>query len=319
MALLKKASDAAQKHGLIGGFAIFLAVVSFSSPEFLTLGNILDVIRQVSITGMIAIGVTFVVITGRLDLSVGSMLTLLTVLVVDQHNQVGPAIAIAYTLLASLLMGMVNGYLIGFMRLNSLIVTLAMLSLLQGATLFYSGGSNVNVTNPQETWFRFFGRSEFIDIPVPVWIFFFAALVGSFVLLKTNFGRWVFSIGGNETASLFSGVQTRWVVLIAYVISGFGTGLAAIIMGSRVMGAQSTIGQGYELTVLSGIILGGTSMLGGSGTIWRTVIGVTMLGFVQNGLLLLGFAYYVQWLVTWAVIILAVWIDLAAKRGRVFV
>jgi ribose/xylose/arabinose/galactoside ABC-type transport system permease subunit len=143
--------------------------------------------------------------------------------------------------------------------------------------------------------------------------------VGSFVLLKTNFGRWVFSIGGNETASLFSGVQTRGVVLIAYVISGFGTGLAAIIMGSRVMGAQSTIGQGYELTVLSGIILGGTSMLGGSGTIWRTVIGVTMLGFVQNGLLLLGFAYYVQWLVTWAVIILAVWIDLAAKRGRVFV
>ncbi len=90
-------------------------------------------------------------------------------------------------------------------------------------------------------------------------------------------------------------------------------------MGSRVIGAQSTIGQGYELTVLSGIILGGTSMLGGSGTIWRTVIGVTMLGFVQNGLLLLGFAYYVQWLVTWAVIILAVWIDLAAKRGRVFV
>jgi ribose/xylose/arabinose/galactoside ABC-type transport system permease subunit len=143
--------------------------------------------------------------------------------------------------------------------------------------------------------------------------------MGSFVLLKTNFGRWVFSIGGNETASLFSGVQTRWVVLMAYVISGFGTGLAAIIMGSRVMGAQSTIGQGYELTVLSGIILGGTSMLGGSGTIWRTVIGVTMLGFVQNGLLLLGFAYYVQWLVTWAVIILAVWIDLAAKRGRVFV
>ena len=319
MAILKKASETAQKHGLLGGFAIFLAVVSFSSPEFLTPGNILDVIRQVSITGMIAIGVTFVVITGRLDLSVGSMLTLLTVLVVDQHNQVGPAIAIAYTLFASLLIGMVNGYLIGFMRLNSLIVTLAMLSLLQGATLFYSGGSNVNVTNPQETWFRFFGRSEFIDILVPVWIFFCAALVGSFVLLKTNFGRWVFSIGGNETASLFSGVQTRWVVLMAYVISGFGTGLAAIIMGSRVMGAQSTIGQGYELTVLSGIILGGTSMLGGSGTIWRTVIGVTMLGFVQNGLLLLGFAYYVQWLVTWAVIILAVWIDLAAKRGRVFV
>jgi ribose transport system permease protein len=190
--------------------------------------------------------------------------------------------------------------------------------LLQGITLFYSGGSNVNVTNAQETWFRFFGRGELFDIPMPVWFFLLAALFSSFILLKTNFGRWVFSVGGNEIASLFSGVQTRWVVLSAYVISGFATGLAAIIMGSRVMGAQNTIGQGYELTVLAGIILGGTSMLGGSGTIWRTVIGITMLGFVQNGLLLLGFPYYIQWLVTWVVIILAVWIDLAAKRGRVF-
>jgi len=107
------------------------------------------------------------------------------------------------------------------------------------------------------------------------------------------------------------------VVLAAYVLSGLATAVAAIIMGSRVMGAQNTIGQGYELTVLAGIILGGTSLLGGSGSIWRTVIGIAMLGFIQNGLLLLGFPYYVQWLVTWAVIIAAVWIDLAAKRGRV--
>lgn len=307
-----------QRHGLIFAFAIFLVVVSFSSPEFLTPGNILDVIRQVSITGMIAIGVTFVVITGRLDLSVGSMLTFLTVLVVDQHNQIGPGGAMVMTLAAGLIIGAVNGYLVGFLKLNALIVTLAMLSLLQGVTLFYSGGANVNVENVQETWFRVFGRGEFFSVPMPVWIFLIAAIIGSFALLRTNFGRWIYSVGGNETASLFSGVQTRWVVLSAYLISGLATGLAAIIMGSRVMGAQNTIGQGYELTVLAGIILGGTSMLGGSGTIWRTVIGITMLGFVQNGLLLLGFPYYIQWLVTWAVIILAVWIDLAAKRGGVF-
>jgi ribose/xylose/arabinose/galactoside ABC-type transport system permease subunit len=307
-----------QRHGLIFAFVLFLVVVSFSSPEFLTPGNILDVIRQVSITGMIAIGVTFVVITGRLDLSVGSMLTFLTVLVVDQHNQVGPGLAMLMTLAAGMLIGVVNGYFVGFLKLNALIVTLAMLSLLQGFTLLYSGGSNVNVENAQETWFAFFGRGELFNVPMPVWFFLLAAAIGSVVLLKTNFGRWIYSVGGNETVSLFSGIQTRWVVLSAYVISGLATGLAAIIMGSRVMGAQNTIGQGYELTVLAGIILGGTSMLGGSGTIWRTVIGITMLGFVQNGLLLLGFPYYIQWLVTWVVIILAVWIDLAAKRGRVF-
>ncbi|WP_320826581.1 ABC transporter permease [Reinekea sp.] len=307
-----------QRHGLILAFVIFLVVVSFSSPEFLTPGNILNVIRQVSITGMIALGVTFVVITGRLDLSVGSMLTFLTVLVVDQHNQVGPGLAMLMTLAAGMLIGVVNGYLVGFLKLNALIVTLAMLSLLQGITLFYSGGSNVNVDNAQETWFGFFGRGELFNVPMPVWFFLGAAAIASFVLLRTTFGRWIYSVGGNEAVSLFSGVQTRWVVLSAYLISGLATGLAAIIMGSRVMGAQNTIGQGYELTVLAGIILGGTSMLGGSGTIWRTVIGISMLGFVQNGLLLLGFPYYIQWLVTWVVIILAVWIDLAAKRGKVF-
>lgn len=307
-----------QKHGLIVAFLLFLVVVSLSSPSFLTIGNILDVIRQVSITGMIAIGVTFVVITGRLDLSVGSMLTLLTVLVVDQHNQIGPGFAIILTLIAGTMIGMANGYLVGFLKLNSLIVTLAMLSLLQGFTLLYSGGSNVNVTNPQETWFRLFGRGGLLGIPMPVWLFLITAAIGSLILRKTNFGRWIYSVGGNETASLFSGIHTKWVVLSAYILSGLATACAAIIMGSRVMGAQNTIGQGYELTVLAGIILGGTSMLGGSGTIWRTVLGITMLGFVQNGLLLLGFPYYVQWLVTWGVIILAVWIDLAAKRGAVF-
>ena len=318
MSILQKTKDPLRKHGLIAAFALFLVITAFYAPSFLTPGNILDVIRQVSITGMIAIGVTFVVITGRLDLSVGSMLTLLTVLVVDQHNQVGPGMAIPITLAAGLIIGGVNGYLVGLLKLNALIVTLAMLSLLQGITLRYSGGSNVNVANPQETWFKVFGRGELFGVPMPVWLFLVAAAIASFALLRSNFGRWIYSVGGNETASRFAGVQTRWVVLSAYVISGLATALAAIIMGSRVMGAQNTIGQGYELTVLAGIILGGTSMLVGSGTIGRTVIGITMLGFVQNGLLLLGFPYYIQWLVTWAVIILAVWIDLAAKRGGVF-
>jgi ribose/xylose/arabinose/galactoside ABC-type transport system permease subunit len=318
MSILQKTKDPLRKHGLIAAFALFLVITAFYAPSFLTPGNVLDVIRQVSITGMIAIGVTFVVITGRLDLSVGSMLTLLTVLVVDQHNQVGPGMAIPITLAAGLIIGGVNGYLVGLLKLNALIVTLAMLSLLQGITLLYSGGSNVNVANPQETWFKVFGRGELFGVPMPVWLFLVAAAIASFALLRSNFGRWIYSVGGNETASRFAGVQTRWVVLSAYVISGLATALAAIIMGSRVMGAQNTIGQGYELTVLAGIILGGTSMLGGSGTIGRTVIGITMLGFVQNGLLLLGFPYYIQWLVTWAVIILAVWIDLAAKRGGVF-
>ncbi len=308
---------ALRRHGLPIAFALFLAVVALNAEAFLTPGNILDVLRQVSITGMMALGVTFVVIAGRLDLSVGSMLTLLTVLVVDQHNILGPGAAVALTLLAGLALGAWNGLLVGFLGLNALIVTLAMLSLLQGMTLWYSGGSNVNVANPQETWFAVFGRGTLLGVPVPVFLFLGGAALASFVLRRTMFGRTIYAVGGNETTSIFSGIDARRTVFLAYVLSGFTTAVAAVIMGSRVMGAQNTIGQGYELTVLAGVILGGTSLMGGSGGIWRTVLGVAMLGFIQNGLLLLGFPYYAQWLVTWGVIIAAVWIDLAAKRGRV--
>lgn len=307
-----------RRHGLLLAFAVFLIGVALRADEFLTPGNILDVLRQVSIIGMIAIGVTFVVITGRLDLSVGSLLTLLTVIVVDQHNSAGVPLALLITLLAGITVGAFNGILVGFLGLNALIVTLAMLSLLQGLVLFYSGGSNVNVQNAQTTWFAIFGRGNILGLPVPMLLFLGGALIAGLVLKHTIFGRTIYAVGGNETASIFSGVDARWTVFWAYILSGLATAIAAIIMGSRVMGAQNTIGQGYELTVLAGIILGGTSLLGGSGSIWRTVVGIVMLGFIQNGLLLLGFPYYVQWLVTWAVILLAVWIDLGAKRGRVF-
>lgn len=306
-----------RRHGLLMGFGLFLLGVAISADAFLTPGNILEVLRQVSITGVIAIGVTFVVITGRLDLSVGSLLTLLTVVVVDQHNVSGPVMAIVITLATGVAIGMFNGVLVGLVGLNALIVTLAMLSFLQGLVLFYSGGSNVNIQNGRDTWFALFGRGAIFGIPLPVLIFLGTATVAAFVLNRTIFGRQVFAVGGNETASMFSGIGTRWTVFWAYALSGLTTAIAAILMGSRVMGAQNTIGQGYELTVLAGVILGGTSLLGGSGSIWRTVLGITMLGFIQNGLLLLGFPYYVQWLVTWAVIILAVWIDLGAKRGRI--
>ncbi len=307
-----------RRHGLLVAFGLFLMGVALSADAFLSPGNIFDVLRQISITGVMAVGVTFVVITGRLDLSVGSLLTLLTVIVVDQHNVSGPLGAIVITLLAGAAVGAVNGALVGLVGLNALIVTLAMLSFLQGLVLFYSGGSNVNVQNAQTTWFAVFGRQDIFGVPVPALIFLVTALIGGFVLQRTIFGRQIYATGGNETASVFSGIQTRWTVFWTYVISGLTTAIAAVIMGSRVMGAQNTIGQGYELTVLAGIILGGTSLLGGSGSIWRTVLGIAMLGFIQNGLLLLGFPYYVQWLVSWGVIILAVWIDLGAKRGRIF-
>ena len=199
-----------RRHGLIVAFGLFLIGVALNADAFMSPGNIMDVLRQVSITGMMAIGVTFVVLTGRLDLSVGSMLTLLTVIIVDQHNQSGPAMAILMTLVAGMAVGAFNGLLIGFVGLNALIVTLAMLSFLQGLVLLYSGGSNVNVSNPQETWFAVFGRGNLMGIPVPVFMFLAAAVIAGLVLSKTSFGRRIYAVGGNETASVFSGIDARW-------------------------------------------------------------------------------------------------------------
>jgi ribose/xylose/arabinose/galactoside ABC-type transport system permease subunit len=136
------------------------------------------------------------------------------------------------------------------------------------------------------------------------------------VILKTGFGRKIFAVGGNETAALFSGLRRKRLVFSTYLLSAFTTACAALILGSRVMGSQNNVGEGYELLVLAGVILGGTSLLGGSGSIVRTVIGVLILAMIQNGLLLLGYPYYTQWLVTWVVIIVAVWLDIAAKRGK---
>lgn len=315
---LKSATRILTQRGILIAFILFMVGFSVVSDRFMTPDNLQAVFRQAAIIGVMALGVTLVVICGNLDLSVGSLLSLSTVLVVDLHDKIGPISAIAVTLLAALAVGAVNGLLVGVARLNSLIVTLGMLSAIQGLTLIYTRGQNVDIQNQDTTWFAIFGRGAILGVPTQILIFFVLAVVMHVVLAHTPFGRRVYASGGNPTAAVFSGIRRGRVVLATYMISAFCTGIAAIILGSRVMGSQNNVGQGYELLVLSAVILGGTSLLGGSGSIAKTVIGVLILGFIQNGLLLLGFAYYVQWLVTWVVIILAVWLDIAAKRGRMF-
>lgn len=307
-----------KQQGILYAFVLFLIGVAVAYPTILSAGNILTVLRQVSIIGVMALGVTFVVIAGQLDLSVGSLLSLTTVLVVNLHDQVGPALAILVTLLVAAAIGAFNGYLVGYLKLNSLIVTLGMLSALQGLTFIYSGGDNVIIKHPNHTWFAVFGRGFVLHLPVPMLIFLGMAVLLGVVLHRTGYGRRVYAVGGNAVASAFSGVRSSRIIFSTFVISALCTAVAAVILGSRVMGSQNTVGQGYELRVLATIILGGTSLLGGSGSIFKTVIGVLIWGFIQNALLLLGFQYYVQWLVTWFVIIAAVWLDVASKRGRLF-
>ena len=315
---LKAGGPAIAKQGILVAFILFMIAFSLASDRFMSTDNVLSVLRQSAIIGVIALGVTVVVIGGNLDLSVGSMLSFATVLVVDLHDKLGPELAIPVMVLATLCLGAINGFLIGFLRLNSLIVTLGMLSAIQGLVLIYSGGQNVDIVDQQGTWFRFFGRGSVFGIATPIVIFVVLAVIIHVVMSMTPFGRKVYAVGGNPTASVFSGIPRSRVVFVTYLISALCVAVAAIILGSRVMGSQNNVGQGYELQVLAAVILGGTSLLGGSGSIIRTVLGVLMLAFIQNGLILMGQPYYTQWLVTWAVIIVAVWLDVAAKRGRLF-
>ncbi|MBW4982438.1 ABC transporter permease [Mameliella sp. CS4] len=306
------------RQGILIAFALFMIGFSLANGRFLDPDNIMGVVRSSAILGVMALGVTFVVISGNLDLSVGSMMSFSTIVVLDLHDKIGPTLAIPAMFAMTLCLGAFIGFLVGYLKLNSLIVTLGMLSAIHGLTLTYSGGQNMDIADKEGTWFSVFGQGEMIGIPVPIILFALLASILGIGLAKTPFGRKVYAVGGNGTAATFSGIPRARVVFTCYLVSAFCVATAGLIQASRSLGSQNTVGQGLELEVLAAVILGGASLMGGSGTIFKTVIGVLILGFIQNGLLLVGLQFYVQYVVTWVIIILAVWLDIAAKRGRLW-
>jgi ribose transport system permease protein/putative xylitol transport system permease protein len=306
------------KQGILIAFVVFMIAFTVANPKFLTPDNILSVVRSSAILGVMALGVTFVVISGNLDLSVGSMMSFSTIVVLDLHDKIGPTMAIPAMFAMTLALGALIGFLVGYLKLNSLIVTLGMLSAIHGLTLTYSGGKNMDIADKEGTWFSVFGQGTALGIPVPILIFVALAVLLGLILARTPFGRKVYAVGGNGTAATFSGIRRARTVFLCYIMSAACVATAGLIQASRSLGSQNTVGQGLELEVLAAVILGGASLMGGSGTVFKTVIGVLILGFIQNGLLLMGLQFYVQFVVTWVIIILAVWLDIAAKRGKLW-
>ncbi|NCO87442.1 MAG: ABC transporter permease [Rhodobacterales bacterium] len=306
------------RQGILFAFVAFMVAFTLANGRFLAPDNVMGVIRSSAILGVMALGVTFVVISGNLDLSVGSMMSFSTIVVLDLHDKIGPALAIPAMFALTMCLGALIGFLVGYLRLNSLIVTLGMLSAIYGLTLTWSGGKNMDIADKAGTWFGVFGQSSVLGVPVPILMFGGLAVVLAFMLAKTPFGRKVYAVGGNGVAATFSGIPRARIVFLCYVLSSFCVATAGLMQASRSMGSQNTVGQGLELSVLAAVILGGASLMGGSGTIFKTVIGVLILGFIQNGLLLVGLQFYVQYVVTWVIIILAVWLDIAVKRGRLW-
>ncbi len=298
-----------QKLGPFLGLIILVAIVSILNPAFLEPLNILNLLRQISINALIAFGMTFVILTGGIDLSVGAILALSSALTAGFIvSGMDPILAIIVGSIIGAILGMVNGLLITKGKMAPFIATLATMTIFRGLTLVYTDGNPITGLGSNYA-FQLFGRGYFLGIPVPAITMLFTFIVLWVLLHKTPFGRRTYAIGGNEKAALISGIKVPRVKIMIYSLAGFMSALAGAILTSRLNSAQPTAGTSYELDAIAAVVLGGTSLSGGRGRIVGTLIGVLIIGVLNNGMNLLGVSSFYQSVVKGIVILIAVLLD----------
>lgn len=300
--------------GTLIGLLLVMIIFWILSPYFMTVSNLLNIAEQTSINAIIAVGMTFVIITAGIDLSVGSIVALSGVALADmlQAGHAGP-LAIAVGLMVGALCGLVNGSLISYGKLPPFIATLGMMSVARGAALFYTDGRPISGFNAD---FRFLATGEVLSIPVPVVLMLFLYGIAYLVLNRTKLGRYAYAIGGNEEAANLSGINTKLVKTIVYGLCGLLSGLAAVVLTARLNSAQPIAGMMYELDAIAAVVIGGTSLMGGEGKISGTLIGAFIMGVLRNGLNLLGISSFTQQIIIGSVIILAVLVDMTLRNDR---
>lgn len=298
-----------QKLGPLLGLIILVVIVSILNPSFLEPLNILNLLRQVAINALIAFGMTFVILTGGIDLSVGAILALSSALTAGMMvSGIDPIIAIIIGCILGGLMGTVNGLFVTKGKMAPFIATLATMTIFRGLTLVYTGGNPITGLGDNYL-FQLFGRGYFLGIPVPAITMILTFGVLFIILHKTPFGRKTYAIGGNEKAALISGIKVPKVKIMIYSLSGMLAALAGAILTSRLNSAQPTAGTSYELDAIAAVVLGGTSLSGGKGRIFGTLIGALIIGTLNNGLNLLGVSSFYQMVVKGIVILIAVLLD----------
>lgn len=289
---------------------ILIAVITIINSNFLTANNLLNLLLQVTSNALIAFGMTFVILTGGIDLSVGSILALSSALTAGLLGSGMPvALAILISLILGCILGMMNGLLISYGKLAPFIVTLATMTIFRGATLVYTNGNPITKGLSDTFLFQFLGQGYIVGIPFPVIIMFIVFIVLYVLLHKTAFGKSVYAIGGNEKAAYISGVKLNKVKIIIYSISGIMASISGLIITSRLSSAQPTAGASYEMDAIAAVVLGGTSLSGGKGRILGTLIGALIIGVLNNGLNIIGVSAFWQQVVKGVVILIAVLID----------
>jgi ribose transport system permease protein len=298
--------------GILVVLVILVALMAAIAPNFASTDNLLNIARSISINAILAAGLTFVILTSGIDLSVGSIVAVSGVVsVLAAVHGFNPLWAVVFGLAAGALAGLVNGWLTAYLSLAAFIVTLGTMSFLRGLGYTMTDGQPI-VSN--ELSFRILGNGYVFGIPLPVIIMAIVYLAAWFVLERTRYGRHVYAVGGNAEAARLAGVPVKRIILSVYVIGGLCAGLAGIIFAARVVSAQPTAGTGYELDAIAAVVLGGTSLAGGRGRIIGTLIGSVILGVLSTGLILMNVPFFTQLLVKGCVIVLAVAIDSLKQR-----
>ncbi|MDA1476619.1 ribose ABC transporter permease RbsC [Bacillus changyiensis] len=298
-----------QKLGPFLGLIILVVIVSLLNPGFLEPLNILNLLRQVAINALIAFGMTFVILTGGIDLSVGAILALSSALVAGMIvGGIDPVFAVIIGCLIGAFLGAINGLLITKGKIAPFIATLATMTMFRGLTMVYTDGNPITGLGANYG-FQLFGRGYFLGIPVPAITMGMTFVILWMILHKTPFGRRTYAIGGNEKAAYISGIKVSRVKVLVYSLTGLLSALAGAILTSRLNSAQPTAGTSYELDAIAAVVLGGTSLAGGRGRIAGTLIGVLIIGTLNNGLNLLGVSSFFQMVVKGIVILIAVLLD----------
>lgn len=322
-------TDFMRKNSISVIFLSLVVVLTIASGgKFIAIGNILSIIRQSSIIGIIAIGVTLIIITTGIDLSSGSLVALVSVVaasLVQVQTETGifvkypglPGLPLIVPIVAALMLGGLVGFINGFVvvkaKIPAFIITLGMMAMARGAAFLYANGRPLSGLSDQFT--QLFGLGFFLYIPNPVWIFFIVAIFSHFILNNTNIGSFIYAIGSNERAAYVSGINTGKYLLFVYTYAGLLVGISSLILTARIGSGQPGLGVGYELFAIASAVIGGTSFAGGRGTIMGTIIGTLMISVIKNGMDLLNVSAYFQQIILGMVIVAAVIFDQQKYKG----
>jgi ribose transport system permease protein len=314
MTALRVFVSSGRRLGTLAGLFGLCLLLWILTPYFLTVSNLLNVLEQTSINGIVAVGMTYVIISGGIDLSVGSLLALSgVVLATLLHDGMSIVVAGVAALAVGAFFGSLSGMAITWGRLPPFIATLGMMSIARGCALLFTEGRPVSGFDAA---FRSVATARIAGIPAPVFVTAVVYLVGHFVLSETKFGRYVYALGGNEEATRLSGVNVRLYKTAVYAVSGLTSATAAVLLTARLNSAQPIAGIMYELDAIAAVVIGGTSLVGGEGSLGGTLIGALIMGVLRNGLNLLSVSSFMQQVVIGLVIIGAVLIDTALKQGK---